>query len=63
AGAPPRRGPPGLLEQLAVDGRLVIPVGEGDVQDLLRLRRTESGFEREVLERVRFVPLLSGMVR
>lgn len=63
AAAAPRDVPSSLLEQLAVQGRLVIPVGEGDVQDLLRIRRTEGGFEREVLERVRFVPLLSGMVR
>lgn len=63
AAAAPRSVPPGLLEQLAVDGRLVIPVGEGDVQDLLRIRRTATGFERETLERVRFVPLLSGTLR
>ncbi len=63
AAAAPRSVPEGLLQQLAVDGRLVMPVGQGDVQDLLRIRRTASGFEREVLEQVRFVPLLSGMVR
>lgn len=63
AAAAPRSVPEGLLEQLAVDGRLIIPVGEGDVQDLLRIRRTATGFERETLERVRFVPLLSGTLR
>lgn len=60
AAAAPRSVPEALLEQLAVNGRLIIPVGEGDVQDLLRIRRTAAGFEREILERVRFVPLLSG---
>ena len=63
AAAAPRSVPEGLLEQLAVEGRLIIPVGEGDVQDLLRIRRTTNGFEREILERVRFVPLLSGTLR
>lgn len=63
AAAAPRSVPEGLLEQLAVDGCLIIPVGEGDVQDLLRIRRTTAGFERETLERVRFVPLLSGTQR
>lgn len=60
AAAAPRSVPEGLLEQLAVDGRLVIPVGEGDVQDLVLIRRTTGGFERESLARVRFVPLVSG---
>lgn len=63
AAAAPRSVPEGLLEQLAVGGRLIIPVGEGDVQDLLRIRRTATGFEREILERVRFVPMLSGTQR
>jgi len=63
AAAAPRSVPEGLLEQLAVDGRLVIPVGEGDVQDLVLIRRTTGGFERENLARVRFVPLVSGTLR
>ncbi|MEA2279507.1 MAG: protein-L-isoaspartate(D-aspartate) O-methyltransferase [Solirubrobacteraceae bacterium] len=49
--------PHALLEQLAVDGRLVAPVGDGD-QRLVRIRRTSAGFERESLEGVRFVPLV-----
>lgn len=48
--------PPPLLEQLAVGGRLVMPVGRG-VEDLVRVVRTQRGFERDVLTRVRFVPL------
>jgi protein-L-isoaspartate(D-aspartate) O-methyltransferase len=50
--------PHALLEQLAADGRLVAPVGDGD-QRLVRVRRTPAGFERESLEGVRFVPLVS----
>jgi len=54
--AAPREVPPPLLEQLAVGGVLVAPVGEG-VQDLVRIRRTEGGLLREVLMGVRFVPM------
>ena len=52
--------PQALLDQLAPGGRLVIPVGEGDDQQLLLIVRENDGFLRRVLEGVRFVPLLSG---
>ena len=52
--------PQALLEQLAPGGRLVIPVGAGEVQDLLLIIRDESGYSRHVLDSVRFVPLLNG---
>lgn len=55
--------PQELLDQLAVGGRLVIPVaGRDDVQDLVLVLRTESGFQQQVLEKVRFVPFLRGSV-
>ena len=61
--AAPREIPHELLEQLAVGGRLVIPVGH-DEQILKRITRvTEDKYETETLEAVRFVPLLSGTVR
>jgi protein-L-isoaspartate(D-aspartate) O-methyltransferase len=41
-------------------GRLVIPVGAGDVQELLLIIREEDGYSRHVLDAVRFVPLLNG---
>jgi len=51
--------PEKLLEQLAVGGRLVIPVGEANnTQTLLRITRTESGFEEEKLGKVAFVPMI-----
>jgi protein-L-isoaspartate(D-aspartate) O-methyltransferase len=58
AGAP--EVPEALKEQLAVGGRLVIPVGQGrTLQDLLRLRRlSETEYQREELGGVRFVPLV-----
>ncbi|PIA70831.1 protein-L-isoaspartate(D-aspartate) O-methyltransferase [Pseudomonas sp. o96-267] len=52
--------PQALLDQLAPGGRLVIPVGSGDVQQLLLIVREEQGFSRHVLDAVRFVPLLNG---
>lgn len=54
--------PQALLDQLAPGGRLVIPVGTGDVQQLLLIVREEDGFSRHVLDAVRFVPLLNGPV-
>jgi protein-L-isoaspartate(D-aspartate) O-methyltransferase len=50
--------PPPLLEQLAPSGRLLIPVGPPDSQELLRFRRAGKTFTREVLHGCRFVPLL-----
>ena len=50
--------PPALVEQLAVGGILVIPMGdEKRSQKVMRFRRTEDGLEREALWPVRFVPL------
>ncbi|MFO0891755.1 MAG: protein-L-isoaspartate(D-aspartate) O-methyltransferase [Isosphaeraceae bacterium] len=54
--APPDRIPQPLLDQLKVGGRLVAPVGRDD-QKLVRITRTEKGFEREVIAPVRFVPM------
>jgi protein-L-isoaspartate(D-aspartate) O-methyltransferase len=59
--AAPGTVPDKLLEQLAVGGRLVLPVGpNGGAQQLLRITRTGSGFEREKLGSVSFVPMLAG---
>jgi protein-L-isoaspartate(D-aspartate) O-methyltransferase len=60
--AAPDEVPKALLEQLAVGGRMVIPVGPGGSQELLRLtRRGPEQYDREVLDRVSFVPLLGGL--
>ncbi|MCJ8140175.1 protein-L-isoaspartate(D-aspartate) O-methyltransferase [Falsirhodobacter halotolerans] len=55
--------PPGpLLAQLKVDGIMVVPVGQTDaVQTLVKVVRTEAGFEYEELRSVRFVPLVEGL--
>jgi protein-L-isoaspartate(D-aspartate) O-methyltransferase len=59
--AAPRGVPRNLAEQLAPGGIMVLPIGEGDAQVLLRVTRSEAGFEHEVLEPVSFVPLVSGV--
>ena len=51
--------PQALLEQLAPNGVLIIPVGE-EVQQLLRITRTESGYLTDTIEMVKFVPLVNG---
>jgi protein-L-isoaspartate(D-aspartate) O-methyltransferase len=57
-----RSVPAALLEQLAVGGRLVIPVGGDRSQELKVIDKTEDGVQEESLEYVRFVPLLRGTV-
>ena len=54
------RTPEALTAQLAVGGRLVLPLGTAE-QRLLVVTRTESGFEQETLDEVNFVPLLAGI--
>jgi protein-L-isoaspartate(D-aspartate) O-methyltransferase len=56
AGAPDVPQP--LVDQLAMGGRLVIPVGDAYVQDLLRITKTEEGTRREDLGGCRFVKLI-----
>lgn len=53
--------PPLLVDQLAVDGVMVMPLGppDGD-QDLVRLRRTLDGLSQHRLFGVRFLPLIEG---
>jgi protein-L-isoaspartate(D-aspartate) O-methyltransferase len=49
-----------LLEQLAMGGRLVIPVGDANAQTLVLITRTPDGFRDEVLDQVTFVPMRAG---
>jgi protein-L-isoaspartate(D-aspartate) O-methyltransferase len=52
--------PQPLLNQLAVGGRLILPVGKAfqELQELVLYRRTNDGYERTRLSLVRFVPLV-----
>ncbi len=51
--------PPVLIEQLAPSGVMVLPLRGPmlDSQDLVKVRKTENGLERESLYGVRFVPM------
>jgi protein-L-isoaspartate(D-aspartate) O-methyltransferase len=50
--------PQPLIDQLAVGGILVAPVGSRDIQELVTLTRTEKGIVRASHGGVRFVPLI-----
>jgi protein-L-isoaspartate(D-aspartate) O-methyltransferase len=54
--AAPERVPQPLIDQLAMGGRLVLPVGSFD-QELLRIERRTDGIQQERLIDVRFVPM------
>lgn len=57
-----REAPKDLIDQLAVGGIMVLPLGpDGRTQVLYRLRRTEAGVDEEDLGPVRFVPLRGGL--
>ncbi|MDO9462159.1 MAG: protein-L-isoaspartate(D-aspartate) O-methyltransferase [Alphaproteobacteria bacterium] len=54
--------PPLLLEQLAVGGFMLIPVGPTwDTQNIVRITRSESGYDSQELLPVRFVPMVHGI--
>lgn len=59
--AAPLRVPQAFIEQLAVGGRLVVPVGPEGKQELMRITRKEQKIERQMLGPVAFVPLLGGV--
>jgi protein-L-isoaspartate(D-aspartate) O-methyltransferase len=53
--------PPKLVEQLKPGGKMVIPVGEGQVQRMLRLTRQEDGScTQEIFDNFSFVPMVIG---
>ncbi len=59
--AAPRHVPQALLDQLAVGGRMVLPIGAEGAQELKVYDRTPDGFEVQTVDYVRFVPLLKGV--
>ncbi len=53
--------PPKLLSQLKPGGMMVLPLGSGDVQQMKRITKLESGaLKEEVFDRFSFVPMLGG---
>ncbi len=56
--------PEALVEQLADDGVMILPLGpHRGAQDLVKLTKSKDGLKREELIAVRFVPLLPGQAR
>jgi protein-L-isoaspartate(D-aspartate) O-methyltransferase len=55
--AAPPEVPAPLLEQLKVGGRMVLPQGRGEIQDLLVVTKTAESLERQRVAAVRFVPM------
>jgi len=61
--AAPKRLPPALIDQLADDGVMVIPIGaELDDQWLERVTKRDGQIERKRMFPVRFVPLVSAAI-
>lgn len=58
--AAPQTIPEELFSQLAPGGRMVIPSGKDNAQELYLIERTNSGITKTSLEAVRFVPLVGG---
>ncbi|HEX5515045.1 MAG TPA: protein-L-isoaspartate(D-aspartate) O-methyltransferase [Gammaproteobacteria bacterium] len=58
--AAPSAIPTALLDQLALGGRLVAPVGSDGQQQLVLYERTEDGVAHRVLSNASFVPMLGG---
>ncbi|MES1220578.1 MAG: protein-L-isoaspartate(D-aspartate) O-methyltransferase [Bacteroidota bacterium] len=53
--------PPKLIEQLKPGGKMVIPVGEGNVQRMLRITKEQDGsVTQEVFDNFSFVPMVEG---
>jgi protein-L-isoaspartate(D-aspartate) O-methyltransferase len=61
--AAPEEIPLELVEQLAVGGRLVIPIGNNQSQQLTLVERREDDVITSVVEPAFFVPLKSGVIR
>ena len=54
----PENVPPPLMEQLKENGRMVIPVGrEGEIQDLILLKKIAGKLQKQTILPVRFVPM------
>jgi protein-L-isoaspartate(D-aspartate) O-methyltransferase len=53
--------PQKLIQQLKPGGMMVIPLGAGDVQQMMRITKLENGtLKEEVFENFSFVPMLGG---
>ncbi|MGI8907723.1 MAG: protein-L-isoaspartate(D-aspartate) O-methyltransferase [Candidatus Sumerlaeaceae bacterium] len=57
--AAPDHVPTALLDQLAVGGRMIVPLGAGEQQELLQIDKTaHTKFDERTIAPVRFVPMV-----
>ncbi|MCP2039627.1 protein-L-isoaspartate(D-aspartate) O-methyltransferase [Neisseria sp. HSC-16F19] len=59
--AAPTEIPVPLLQQLAVGGRMVLPLDDGHAQFLWVIDKTEHGFQETCVQEALFVPLVNGV--
>lgn len=53
--------PQKLIDQLKPGGMMVLPLGSGDIQQMMRITKMENGsLKEEVFDHFSFVPMLSG---
>ena len=53
--------PPKLMDQLKPGGMMVVPVGEGEIQQMMRITKLSNGsIKEEVFDNFSFVPMLEG---
>ena len=53
--------PPKLVEQLKTGGMMVLPVGSGEVQRMMRITKVrDNALKEEVFDHFSFVPMLEG---
>ncbi len=58
--AAPTQIPIDLLNQLAIGGRMVLPLDEGGVQYLWLIEKEAEGFRESCIQEANFVPLVNG---
>ncbi len=51
-----------LVDQLDLGGIMIVPIGDQDGQEIVRVEKTEAGVETTSLLPVRFVPMVEGIV-
>jgi len=55
--------PQTLVDQLDIGGTMIVPVGDRDRQEIMRVEKTETGIDVQSLLPVRFVPMVAGVAR
>ena len=63
ATAAPEIIPEDLLKQLKIGGIMLLPLGDSQKQNLVKIRKSENGYNKEVMDAVLFVPFLQGVIR